>query len=138
MTKQLSIDVTDKQYDLIKRIAKANDRRLDDLLRLLFTEGLIYYFGEDRFCFDKTNDEFTEEERKQLAKNKEVEKELDKENKNPNQLSKKEQEKLGFKYICEFHYGGGFGPHDDGDDIPNLCDVLSKEIRQPLLDQEEK
>jgi hypothetical protein len=137
MTKQLSIDVTDKQYDLMKRIAKSCDRKLDDLIRLVFAEGLIYYWCEDRFCFKKTDDEFTEEERKQLAKNKEIEEELDKEHKNPNQLSKEEQEKLGFKYICEFHYGGGFGPHDDDDETPNLCYVLNKEIKQALLDQEE-
>ncbi len=42
MTKQLSIDVTDKQYDLMKRIAKSCDRKLDDLIRLVFAEGLIY------------------------------------------------------------------------------------------------
>jgi len=134
MTKQLSIDVTDKQYDLIKRIANECDRKLDDLIRLVFAEGLTYYWCEDRFCFKKKDDEYTEEERKQLAKNEEIKKKLDKENKNVNQLSNEEKQKLGFKYVDDRHHGGGYSGHDDQ---PDLCDVLSEEIKQTLLDQEE-
>ena len=61
-------------------------------------------------------------------------KKLDKENKNVNQLSNEEKQKLGFKYVDDRHHGGGYSGHDDQ---PDLCDVLSEEIKQTLLDQEE-
>ena len=133
MTKQLSIDVTDKQYDLIRRIAKANDRRVDDLLRLLLAEGFEDYWCEDSFAFKKNDDEFTEEERKQIAKNDEIEKKLEKEGKCICQLSNEEKEKLGYKNICEWHRGGGYR---DEDLSPNICYVLSEAIKEALYDQE--
>jgi hypothetical protein len=134
MTKQLSIDVTDKQYDLMKRIARANDRRLEDLLRLVLAEGFEYYWSEDSFSFKKNDDEFTEEDRKQLAKNDEIKKKLAEEGKYVHQLSNEEEEKLGYKNVCEWHRGGGYR---DEDLSPNICYVLSEAIKEALYDQEE-
>jgi len=63
--KQLSIQVTNKQYYLLERIAKADDRRLNDLLYLIFSSGLGVYFCEKSIYISKNDDEFTEDEIKQ-------------------------------------------------------------------------
>ena len=133
MTKQLTIDVTDKQYDLIRRVARANDRRLDDLLRLVLAEGFEYYWSEDSFSFKKNDDEFTEEDRKQLAKNDEIKKKLAEEGKCVCHLSNEEEEKLGYKQISEWHCGGGYS---DERHSPNICHVLSEAIKEAIYDQE--
>ena len=69
MSKKLTIEVTDKQYDYFKRIANAVDRKLDDLVRLIFCTGLDFHWSENYFQFKKRDDEFTKEEKKQIAKN---------------------------------------------------------------------
>ena len=63
--KQLSIQVTNKQYYLLQRIAEADDRRLNDLLYLIFSSGLGVYFCEKSIYISKNDDEFTEDEIKQ-------------------------------------------------------------------------
>ena len=65
--KKLSIDVTEKQYYLLSRIAKSDDRRLQDLLYLIFSLGLSIYFCERSVYISKDDNEFTEEEKKQNA-----------------------------------------------------------------------
>ena len=67
--KKLSIDVTGKQYYLLSRIAKSDDRRLQDLLYLIFSLGLSIYFCERSVYISKDENEFTEEEKKQKALN---------------------------------------------------------------------
>ena len=70
--KTLSIQLTEQQYDLITRIAKADARRLSDFSLLIFAEGLACYFCEKGISVKKRDDEFTEEERAQQAKNAEI------------------------------------------------------------------
>ena len=65
--KKLSIDVTEKQYYLLSRIAKSDDRRLQDLLYLIFSLGLSIYFCERSVYISKDDNEFTEEEQKELG-----------------------------------------------------------------------
>ena len=129
----ITIPLTDRQHDLFRRIAKADRRKLNDLYRLIFACGLEFYWCEDTFSFKKRDDELTDEERKQIAKNDQIEKDLRKEGKRLYSLSDEEEEKLGYKSINTYHRGGGYGPDDSG---VNLCYVLSKEIREPLLDEE--
>ena len=59
MTKEFTIKVSDKDYDLIQRIAKQEKRRLSDFAQLLFAEGLDYFFCEQQLCFKKHDDELT-------------------------------------------------------------------------------
>ena len=61
----LKIPITKRQLSLLKRIAKCDDRRLEDLINLLFSTGLSYYFCERSICISKNDDEYTEEEIKQ-------------------------------------------------------------------------
>ncbi len=131
----ISIPLTDKQHDLFRRIAKADRRKLDDLYRLIFACGLEFYWCEDTFSFKKRDDELTNEERKQIAKNKEIKKGLRKtEGKELYELSDEEEKKLGYKEVYIYHRGGGYSFNEKH---PNLCHVLSEEIREPLLDKEE-
>ena len=70
--KTLSIQLTEQQHDLITRIAKADSRRLSDFSLLILAEGLTSYFCEKGISVKKRDDEFTEEERAQQAKNEEI------------------------------------------------------------------
>jgi len=131
MSKQLTIEVTDKQYDLFKRIALEDNRKLNDLIRLVFITGIDFHWSENYFSFKKRDDEFTPQERKQMAKNEKILKQLEKEDKPFYQLSDEEKEKLGYKSVEEWHKGGGYE-----DSKTNLCSLLSEELKAVLLDQE--
>ena len=74
MTKEITIKVSDKDYDLIQRIAKQEKRKLSDFSYLLFAEGLKFFFCEEIICFKKHDDELTEEEHKQIKINDELRK----------------------------------------------------------------
>ena len=126
----ITIPLTDKQYDLFRRIAKADRRKLKDIYRLVFARGLEFQWCEDHFTFDKKEDEFTPEEKKQLAKNKEVQKELKKKGKRLYELSTEEEIELGYKRVAERHFFGGYG--DEGD----VAHLIAEQLREPLLDKE--
>ena len=74
MTKEITIKVSDKDYDLIQRIAKQEKRKLSDFSYLLFAEGLKFFFCEEHICFRKHDDELTEEEHTQIKINDELRK----------------------------------------------------------------
>ena len=131
MSKQLIIEVTDKQYDLFKRIALEDNRKLNDLIRLVFITGIDFHWSEDYFSFKKRDDEFTPEEQDQLVKNAKILKQLEKEDKQFFQLSDEERKKLGYKSVEDYHKGGGYE-----DSETNLCRLLSKELKAVLIDQE--
>ena len=133
MSKQLTIEVTDKQYDFFKRIANEDNRKLNDLIRLVFITGIDFHWSEDYFSFKKRDDEFTPEEQDQLVKNAKILKQLEKEDKQFFQLSDEERKKLGYKSVEDYHKGGGYE-----DDETNLCRLLSKELKAVLIDQEVK
>ena len=54
------------------RIAKEDNRRLQDLIYLCLGRGLSFFFCETVVSIKKESDEYTEEERKQEEKNKEI------------------------------------------------------------------
>ena len=62
MTKEITIKVSDKDYDLIQRIAKQEKRKLSDFSYLLFAEGLKFFFCEEVICFKKHDDELAKQE----------------------------------------------------------------------------
>ena len=131
MSKELTIEVTDKQYDYFKRIARAEDRKLNDLIRLIFCTGLDFHWSESYFSIEKKDDEYTSEEKKQMAKNEKIKKKLEKEGKRIYQLTNEEEIKLGYKSVHEWFQGGGYDKEN------NFVDVLSKGLKEVLIDQEE-
>ena len=131
MSKQLTIKVTDKQYDYFKRIARSEDRKLNDLIRLIFCTGLDFHWSESYFSIEKKDDEYTSEEKKQMTKNEKIKKKLEKQGKRIYQLTNEEEIKLGYKSVHEWFQGGGYDKED------NFVDVLSKGLKEVLIDQEE-
>ena len=67
--KHLKLSLTDKNYYLLQRIAQADDRRLNDLIYLVFSTGLSSYFCERAIYFDKDENEITIEEKAQIKNN---------------------------------------------------------------------
>ena len=128
MSKQLTIKVTDKQYDLLRRIAISDRYKLDDLIRLIFARGLEFQWCEEEVSFKKRDDEYTPEEQDQILKNKRIEKELKKEGKTIWDISNEDERKKGYKRVSEYHSVGGYGD--------SLNHEIADQLRKPLLDKE--
>jgi len=119
----LKIPLTKKQLSLLKRIAKADDRRLEDLINLIFSCGLSYYFCERSICVSKNKDEFTKEEIKQKALNDK----LLKDNPKFYHQSDKEQKAQGYKYVDNTY--DNYNRDDD------FIEKLADEIKENALKQ---
>ena len=128
MSKELKIKVTDKQYDLLRRIAISDRYKLNDLICLIFARGLEFQWCEEDITFKKRDDEYTPKEQDQLLKNKQMEKELKEEGKTIWDISHEERKKKGYKSISEYHRVGGYGD--------SLNHLIADQLRNPLLDKE--
>ena len=64
-----SIQLKDKQSELLIRIAKAERRRLSDFLYVLIGKGLGLHFCDAVIIIPKVDSEFTEEEKNVIANN---------------------------------------------------------------------
>ena len=129
--KQLKLSLTDKNYYLLERIAKADDRRLNDLIYLIFSQGLSSYFCERSIYIDKDDEEITEEEKQQIKKNEEI----IKSNSKFWNLEDDEQKKLGYVRVEKFYsncYEAG-----KKDFIDKLADEIKKNaLKQINIDNE--
>ena len=121
--KHLKLSLTDKNYYLLQRIAKADDRRLNDLIYLIFSAGLSSYFCERSIYFEKDQNEITIEEKKQIKKNQEIMKNNDK----FWQLEDDEQKKLGYIRVSESYSNC----YEQGK--KDFIDKLADEIRNNAL-----
>ena len=130
MTKKLIIEVTDKQHDLLRRIAISDRYRLNDLIRLVFAKGLEFQWCEDDISFIKRDDEYTKEEQNQIVKNKQIEEELKKQNKTIWDISPDARKKKGYENVPTYHHVGGYG--DRGD----VAYLIAEQLRKPLLNKE--
>ena len=121
--KKIEITVSDRDYDLLTRIAKADNRRLSDLNYLCYGRGLDYLFTDTQLCVERVHaDEYTATEQKQLEKNKELEKEegfID--------LHYKEKEAKGYKHVCTFTSTWEKN-EDSGEMYDPLVEPLAKRI----------
>lgn len=130
MTKEITIKVSDKDYDLIQRIAKSERRRLSDFTQLVFAEGLDYFFCDDVVCFKKHDDEFTEEEKKQIEINDELRKQD-----GWYELDYKEKVAQGFKQVFEYWENHAYNQetkeHDD-----NLIKPLVKSVQSFAFEED--
>ena len=95
--KKLIIELPDKDYSIIERVAKDQHRRLSDLSYLVYAKGLEVYFCETAVSIKKEPDEYTEEEKVQLEKNAELEKTEGWDN-----LKYEERQAKGIKYVSEY------------------------------------
>ena len=95
--KKITIDLTDKQHCLLSRIAKEDKRKLQDLVYMTIAAGLGSVFCERPFHVEKTPDEYSEEDRKQIAKNEKLEK-----SKGWEDLTWDEKREKGFKHVRDW------------------------------------
>ena len=114
--KTLSVQLTEQQYDFFTRLAKADNRRLSDFSLLILAEGLQFYFSEQVISIPKQDDDYTEEEKAQRAKNDEIRNQPD-----YSGIDYAEMEKRGWKSVLEY-----FSNRPPGEDF---VDNLSKSIR---------
>ena len=95
--KKLVIELPDKDYSIIERVAKDQDRRLTDLSYLVYARGLESYFCETAVSIKREPDEYTEEEQAQLKKNAELEK-----TEGWDKLDYEERQAKGMKHVCDW------------------------------------
>ena len=69
----LTIKIRSEDVAMLRRIAKATDRRFDDFLQIVFAEGLTYFSLDQEIYVKKLPEEYTEQERKQEELNKKIE-----------------------------------------------------------------
>tara|TARA_R110002012_G_scaffold58392_3_gene151496 strand:+ start:525 stop:1043 length:519 start_codon:yes stop_codon:yes gene_type:complete len=122
----LKIPVNKKQLSLLKRIAKCDDRRLDDLINLVFSTGLSIYFCERGICISKNEDEYTEDEIKQKA----INDKLLLNNPKFHHLTSEEQKEQGYKCVDTT-----FSNYDRDNDF---IEKLSDEIKNNALNEIKK
>ena len=115
--KKLSLPLTNHQYNLLERIAKAENRKLNDYLYLVFAEGLRFFHNEHNIYVKKLETEYTKEETDRIAKNAELEK-----TEGWNGLSHNEKKAKGWDY----------NPNDWLKD--DFIDTLEEEIRNLVID----
>lgn len=72
--KKLEINLSDKDYSLLSRIAKSEGRRLSDLTYLVLGKGLEVFFCETMVYIDKEADDYSAQDLAQMKKNAELEK----------------------------------------------------------------
>ena len=72
--KQFQINLSDKDYSLLNRIAKSEGRRLTDLTYLLLGKGLEIFFCETIVYVEKDADDYSAKDLAQMKKNAELEK----------------------------------------------------------------
>jgi len=86
----LTIQLSDKDLNLLKRISESDDRRINDFVQLMFSRGLDYYYCDEMVSIKKTEEEYTQEERDQQSLNAEL----------MNKYSTHDERKEhGFKYV---------------------------------------
>ena len=92
---------------MLERIAKSQDRRFNDLMQILFANGLEYSYVDETVTVVKEDSDFTEQEKAQKLINQDL---IDN---GYHQLSKADREATEFKHVdaC-FHNGFSFNDTD--------------------------
>ena len=121
--KKIEILVSDRDYDLLARIAKADNRRLSDMNYLCYGRGLDYLFTDQQLCVDRVHtDEYTSTEQKQMEKNKELEK-----TEGWDDLDYNQKKEKGYKHVCDF-ISNWEKNEDSGEMFDPLIEPLAKRI----------
>lgn len=117
----ITIQISAADKAMLKRIAKSVDRRPADFYQLVFSKGLSYIFIDDHVWVDKLPDEYTEEERQQQEKNKEI-------RENPEITSMQAQREAGYVKVSDIITNHDPKPAGDGHHDP-LVEPIAQRIR---------
>ena len=71
---QITIPVTDKQHSFLSRVAKENRRTLSQVIYLMIETGHCLGYECMSMNVDKTDDEISQEDKDQIALNKQIKK----------------------------------------------------------------
>jgi hypothetical protein len=111
----LSIEISAADVSMLRRIAKTQHRRFDDMLQLVFASGLDSYFCEENVYVDKLQEEYTEDELKQNELNDKIKTDI--------QTGWEDMKAAGYvtvdKYFSNSHYSA-----DDDDLIRPIADRI--------------
>ena len=117
----LSIKISSEDLSMLRRIAKSENRRFDDLMQLLFAEGLDYFFCEEIVSVKKLPEEYTEQEKQQEEINNKIRKK--------NHDSFAEMEAAGYIVVQDY-----FSNHRHDNKTKEYKDDLIKPMVQRLRD----
>ena len=127
-TSGITIQLSAADLDMLRRIAKSENRRLQDLSQIMFGIGLEIFFCETVVCFKKEENELTAEEIAQ----KEVNLDLV-HNHNYYSLSEDDKKKTAYNRVetCWTNYGerGENGQRSD-----NLVEPIVQRIKSFAVD----
>ena len=113
--KTITIQISDKQYSLLNRIAASDHRRLSDFNYLVYGNGLDMFFCERSVHVKKEPHEYTKEEKKQQAVNKKVEK----------AKPRSDWDEHGWEHVSDYMYN-----YDKPDGEKDFVTKLANEIEE--------
>ena len=119
---KLEINLPDKDYSILKRIAKSEGRRLSDLTYLLLGRGLDVFFCETMVHIDKEPDDYSAKDLAQMKKNAELEK-----TKGWKQLDWDEMKAKGYKPVRTT-----FSNHEHSEELGKCHDPLIEPLAERI------
>ena len=120
----ISIRIQDDDFDRLKEIAYNKERRFDDLMQILFAQGLECYFCDEYAWVNKKPEDYTQEELAQIEVNKTIKARPD-----YGPMSYKDMQELGFKHISD-----RIDNHNPNEEITDpLIEPIVKRIKNYAL-----
>jgi len=121
--KTITIDLTDKQHCMLSRIAKGDKRKVSDLIYLALSRGFEYMYFETALHIEKVDSDYTDKEKKQIAKNKKLEA-----SKGWSDLDYNEKQKRGWEHVCSVMCNY---PHEN-DFMPGFAESIERNATEGL------
>jgi hypothetical protein len=121
--KTITIDLTNKQHCMLSRIAKGDKRKVLDLIYLALSRGFEYMYFETALHIEKADSDYTDKEKKQIAKNKKLEA-----SKGWGDLDYDEKRKRGYEHVCSTMSNY---PRED-DFMPGFAESLERNATEGL------
>ena len=91
-----SVNISENDLSILKEICLNKERRFQDLVQIIFAQGLDCYFCDAIAWVKKKPEDYTEEEKAQIETNKAIKARPD-----YGPMSYKDIEKLGFKHVSD-------------------------------------
>jgi len=120
--KQFQINLSDKDYSLLNRIAKSEGRRLTDLTYLLLGKGLEVFFCETIVYVEKDADDYSAKDLAQMKKNAELEK-----TEGWTRLDWDERKAKGYNHVCT-----GLSNHEHSKELGRCHDPLIEPLAKRI------
>jgi hypothetical protein len=117
--KTINIELTDEQHCMLNRISEGDCRKVSDLIYLGLADGLGGFYCEKPLTIKKVASDYTNQEKKQIAKNEKLQKQ-----KGWNDLSWEEMRNKGFDHVSD--YMSNYG--EDGDFMVAFCKSLERNV----------